>query len=245
MYKSEKSPFITKFSLKCHLWWNMNQTMIRLATLLMVIALGAWSLTSCEHGKQLLSIITGNDDSLGLGERKKGLDYVKTSNPNEVQKWKNEPNVLVVTDYVQDNCAECEGVSTSLGMLAKKYGDKVAVLKINVSESQDLMRYAKSRGVRVFPSVEIHLNGEKLDLILGQLTHSALDNIMKDYLDEIPDNLVVRDEFSKDILRQVPVGTLPPGVERVRIPNGRPVLNDRLPTRVIKSPKDVLPREDR
>ncbi|GAA5495520.1 Thioredoxin [Rubritalea squalenifaciens DSM 18772] len=172
-------------------------------------------------------------------ERRKGLNYVKLSTPDEVDRWKQEPNVLVLTDYFDEGSKECVESAKYLDSLATKYGDKVAILRINVSDSPALKKYARSRGINRFPSMEMHLNGRKMDKVLGSLNYDALENIVSGYVEKIPESIVVRDDFKKPIVVAKQKGELPPGVERVKIPSNAPDLSDRLPNKVLNRSSDA------
>ena len=172
-------------------------------------------------------------------ERRKGLNYVKLSTPDEVDRWKQEPNVLVLTDYFDEGSKECVESAKYLDSLATKYGDKVAILRINVSDSPALKKYARSRGINRFPSMEMHLNGRKMDKVLGSLNYDALENIVSGYVEKIPESIVVRDDFKKQIVVAKQKGELPPGVERVKIPSNAPDLSDRLPNKVLNRSSDA------
>jgi len=194
-------------------------------------------MVSCDSIERLLFKV-GEGEGEIVGERKKGLDYVKLSNPEEIQKWKRESNVLVITDYIEEGSEACENTTLNLKRIANKYGDKVAILQINVSNSKKLLNYAKSRGIKHYPSMEVYLNGKQLDTVLGELAHASLEEIVTDYLEEIPDNLRARDEFEQEMLTKKYVGELPNGVERVKIPANQSVITgkDKLPKAIIESP---------
>lgn len=190
-------------------------------------------LVSCKSVKRLIGM--GNTSEKALTEeRRKGLNYVKLSSPDEVDRWKQEPNVLVLTDYFDEGSKECLETAKYLDSLASKYGDKLVILRINVSDSPALKKYARSKGINRFPSMEMHLNGRKMDKVLGSLNYDALEGIVSGYVDGIPDSIIVRDDFKKPIVVAKHKGELPPGVERVKIPENTPDLSDRLPNNVIE-----------
>ncbi len=70
----------------------------------------------------------------------------------------------VLVDFWAPWCGPCSMVAKSLEELAKDYGDRLKVVKINVDENNDL---ASQFEVMSIPTLKIFKNGEEVDSIMG------------------------------------------------------------------------------
>jgi len=70
----------------------------------------------------------------------------------------------VLVDFWAPWCGPCNMVAKSLEELAKDYGDRLKIVKINVDENNDL---ASQFEVMSIPTLKIFKNGEEVDSIMG------------------------------------------------------------------------------
>lgn len=174
-------------------------------------------LSSCDKVKNLVEEVTGADVP---DERVVGSKRVQPAGPELVSQWKAEPNVLVAVKFYSDSCEPCRELAPIMTKMAETYGEKAVVLKVNVDRNSS---FAQESGVSGVPDVRFYLNGEEVDKFVGLQTEDDVDGIFVKYTNEIDDDLPVakrekEEKPSGPITVQREKGYLPPGVERVKIP---------------------------
>jgi thioredoxin 1 len=87
-----------------------------------------------------------------------------------------EPEVLksdvpVLVDYWADWCGPCKAIAPVLEDLAKDYGGKLKIAKVNVDDNQEL---AKRYNVRAIPTLILFKDGNVQASKLGAMSKSQL-----------------------------------------------------------------------
>ncbi len=88
-------------------------------------------------------------------------------------------NVPVIVDFWAPWCAPCRLVAPILEDLAKEYGNKILVAKVNTDENP---QWAVKYGVRGIPTMLFIKNGEVADQMVGAapkpMIQQRLDNVL-------------------------------------------------------------------
>ena len=87
-----------------------------------------------------------------------------------------EPEVLksdvpVLVDYWAEWCGPCKAIAPVLDEVAKQYGSKLKVAKVNVDENQEI---PKKYGIRGIPTLMLFKNGNIEATKVGALSKSQL-----------------------------------------------------------------------
>ena len=87
-----------------------------------------------------------------------------------------DPEVLksevpVLVDYWAEWCGPCKAVAPVLDELAKEYGAKLKIAKLNVDENQEI---PKKYGIRGIPTLMLFKNGNIEATKVGALSKSQL-----------------------------------------------------------------------
>jgi len=87
-----------------------------------------------------------------------------------------EPEVLksdvpVLVDYWAEWCGPCKAVAPVLDEVAKQYGAKLKIAKLNVDENQEI---PKKYGIRGIPTLMLFKNGNIEATKVGALSKSQL-----------------------------------------------------------------------
>jgi thioredoxin len=107
-----------------------------------------------------------------------GVLEVTTSN------WENEvlkTSGLVMIDFWAAWCGPCRMISPIVEELAKEYGGKIKVLKLNTDENSDLASRYKIMGI---PTIMFFKDGVKLDQIVGVVPKQHLKEKIDTYLNK-------------------------------------------------------------
>ena len=102
------------------------------------------------------------------GHMSEGLLELTTANwDDEVLKTKG----LVVIDFWAAWCGPCRMISPTVEELAKEYGEKVKVGKLNTDENSEIASRYKIMGI---PTIMFFKDGVKLDQIVGVVPKQQL-----------------------------------------------------------------------
>ncbi len=82
---------------------------------------------------------------------------------------KSEAPVLV--DYWAEWCGPCKTIAPLLDDVAKDYGDKLRIVKVNVDDNQEI---TAKYGIRGIPTLKLFKNGEEVATKVGALSKSQL-----------------------------------------------------------------------
>jgi len=96
--------------------------------------------------------------------------------------WENEvikAQGLVMIDFWAAWCGPCRMISPTVEELAKEYGEKVKVMKLNTDENSEIASRYKIMGI---PTIMFFKDGAKLDQIVGvvpkQQLKAKLDSLL-------------------------------------------------------------------
>jgi thioredoxin 1 len=85
----------------------------------------------------------------------------------------------VLVDYWAEWCGPCKMIAPILDEVARDYGDKIRIMKLNVDENQAVpARY----GIRGIPTLMLFHNGEVLETKVGALSKSQLTGFLDSHL---------------------------------------------------------------
>jgi len=127
----------------------------------------------------------------------------------------------VLVDFWADWCSPCKMLMPILAGLAEEYADKLALVKINTDEEQQL---ATEYGVRSLPTVKLFKNGEVMDEFMGALPEKAIRDFIEVHLDRPADNEIAiaietaaDGEYEQAIARLTQAVIDDPNYEKTRI----------------------------
>jgi thioredoxin 1 len=86
---------------------------------------------------------------------------------------------LVVADYTASWCGPCKIVAPLMDKLATEYGDRLAVVKIDIDENKD---NAKKYGIRSIPAVLIFRDGEMVESLFGSKPYETYSDSVETQL---------------------------------------------------------------
>ncbi|MDT8405950.1 MAG: thioredoxin TrxA [Methylococcales bacterium] len=90
-----------------------------------------------------------------------------------------QADVPVLVDYWAEWCGPCRMIAPVLDEIAKEYGDRLEVVKINVDENPQT---PQNYGVRGIPTLMLFKNGEIEGTKVGALSKSQLTSFIDSYL---------------------------------------------------------------
>lgn len=196
-------------------------------------------LSSCDKVQGLFSSVTGNADT---SERRVGLGKIHEASVSDVSEWLAEPNVLVVLDFYSDTCPPCLAMMPAIEKMAAKYGDKTAVLKLNVGSRGAVATMAVDQyKLTKTPVLKFFLNGEEVKELVGAQSEQELDLVFSRYTQKIDTTLTLKDgvmpgqkvERSIDeMMVRVKKGEDREGIKRGKIPKDAKSFTGGLPPNI-------------
>ena len=102
-------------------------------------------------------------------------DIINTTNDN-FQGDVLDSNVPVLVDFWATWCAPCKAIAPVLEDLAAEYDGKAKVVKVDVTENQEI---AARYGIRNIPALYLFKDGEVVDQVVGALPRSQLVNFVE------------------------------------------------------------------
>ena len=85
----------------------------------------------------------------------------------------------VLVDYWAEWCGPCKMIAPILDEVARDYGEKIRVVKVNVDENQSIpARY----GIRGIPTLMLFRNGAVVETKVGALSKSQLTQFLDSHL---------------------------------------------------------------
>jgi thioredoxin 1 len=103
------------------------------------------------------------------------VNYVNDSEFNQLL----TEQKLVVADYTASWCGPCKVVAPLMDQLATEYGDRLAVVKIDIDENKD---NAKKYGIRSIPAVLIFRDGEMVESLFGSKPYETYSDSIETQL---------------------------------------------------------------
>jgi len=85
----------------------------------------------------------------------------------------------VLVDYWAEWCGPCKMIAPILEEVARDYGDKIRVVKVNVDENQAI---PSKYGIRGIPTLMLFRNGAVVDTKVGALSKSQLTVFLDSHL---------------------------------------------------------------
>jgi thioredoxin 1 len=85
----------------------------------------------------------------------------------------------VLVDYWAEWCGPCKMIAPILDEVARDYGERVRVVKVNVDENQSV---PAKYGIRGIPTLMLFRNGEVVDTKVGALSKSQLTLFLDSHL---------------------------------------------------------------
>jgi thioredoxin 1 len=87
--------------------------------------------------------------------------------------------VPVLIDFWAEWCMPCKMIAPAVEDLAKQYGGKLKVCKVNVDEQNEL---ASQHNIVSIPTLMVYKDGQVVRQKVGALPKQAIENLFKDLL---------------------------------------------------------------
>lgn len=84
----------------------------------------------------------------------------------------NQNEKLAMVDFWAEWCGPCKIIGPIIEELAKEYGDKAIIAKLNVDENPEI---AAQLGIRNIPTILFFKNGEVVDKLVGANTKTKME----------------------------------------------------------------------
>ncbi|MCX7229736.1 MAG: thioredoxin TrxA [Burkholderiales bacterium] len=81
----------------------------------------------------------------------------------------------VLVDYWAEWCGPCKMIAPLLDEVAKDYGDKLRIVKVNVDDNQEI---TAKYGIRGIPTLKLFKNGQEVATKVGALSKSQLTQFL-------------------------------------------------------------------
>ena len=95
------------------------------------------------------------------------------------EKYVNDENKPVLVDFWAPWCVYCRRIAPALNILAKQYGDKIVIGKINIDDEQEL---AVKEQIEVIPTLVIYKGGQALASVVAPESKAQIEAFIKETL---------------------------------------------------------------
>lgn len=86
----------------------------------------------------------------------------------------------VLVDYWAPWCGYCRRIGPAYDKIAQEYGDRVAVVKINIDEEAQL---AQTEQIEIIPTLVLYRNGKAVDSVVNPSSKAAMEEFLQGALD--------------------------------------------------------------
>ncbi|OUN26403.1 thioredoxin [Pseudoflavonifractor sp. An85] len=86
----------------------------------------------------------------------------------------------VLVDYWAPWCGYCRRIGPAYDKIAQEYGDRVAVVKINIDEEAQL---AQAEQIELIPTLVLYRNGKAVDSVVNPSSKAAMEEFLQGALD--------------------------------------------------------------
>lgn len=199
-------------------------------------------MVSCDQVDSIVSKVVG--ETLPK-ERREGISKVHEASASDMKLWLAEPNVLVVLDFYSENCPPCKVVAGHLDVMATKYSDKSAIMKLNVGRPGELATMAMNEyRIDQTPVLKFFLNGEEVKELRGQKSEEEIDAVFSRYTSKIEGEFTMLEgdlpgggalRTVEEMMVRGKKSDLPVGMTRVKVPTGSKQVTEAMPKSLLNA----------
>lgn len=111
------------------------------------------------------------------------MSVINTTTRDEFTKNVKESDKVVLVDFWAVWCPPCRAMAPVLEHMARKYDDKLDVVKVNVEEGMDNGRLAAEHGVQGIPNMVVYKGGKMVKNLVGMRPAPVLENELKPFFE--------------------------------------------------------------
>lgn len=110
------------------------------------------------------------------------MSVINTATKDEFKTNATDSGKVVLVDFWAEWCPPCRAMAPVLEQLAKKYGDKLDVVKVDIEASADNNRLAGEHGVQGIPNMVIYKNGKVVKNLVGMRPAPVLEHELQEFI---------------------------------------------------------------